>query len=507
MITSHAKENYIAGGALDGTIKIWDLAQDGKAVRTFGCSEGTSCIGLKFHPFVDILATMSSNSIIHLWDFRQRRIIKQIDAPEDVNLQSTGLPCLEFSPDGKWFCYSTISNSENILNIWELSSGRKIQSLVHPLNEGIVTELIFHPQQMIICTITESGTLRIWDMGTFSEISTIIPFNESNETKRKIKIMFNNDGNSLFLFMNHFIEIYSWNDSKLELIGKDTVSWKQTPSHILRSNSSFLVLSCETSSSFGLWLMNGKYEIKNSTSTLPLPIDMSNEKQDTKPLQDQTNIPMDNIPSKSPLIKKIKEKPIQPSNVRITSDRKNSEYSLDLEQFCTSILENDNNTVNESDILSNLTGNNHKSFCATMMRRKKQLTTLSETKKEDIQSILNLFTQSKNNNIDLGMLHISIRNCISLIDQSNLQLEQLSMFNSLLPKLMNSNNNIFILCAIECLHSLVIKYGSMLRESRPNKLLVSLQTAKKIGQDTTRPMLLQKNARAACKAYVDQSNS
>lgn len=499
-------------------IKIWDLAQDGKAVRTFGCPEGTSCVGIEFHPLVDILATMASNSTITLWDFRQRRCIKQIVLQDTLSIEANPWinPSLQFSPDGKWFCYSSISNDESFLHVWDLSSGKEIQRLSHPVNEELICELIFHPHHMIMITGTKKGNIRVWDMTTFRLLHVYEPlkdFLEQNIFSDGIRMMFNQEGNILFGYKGAYMERISWNESKLERIDILKSECKHIPSHLLLSGSSLLSLCCDTPSSFSLWLTNTTY---NPVT----PIDAKIPSSKAQPLSDQTNI----IPSKesttttitkenSNITQKEEKKvqlQLQPPNQRISIDRKNSEYALDITSFCNNILKSDNQ-VSEDKLIVELSGDKHKQFCSTIQGRMKVLKPLSNfIKREDIQftSILNLFSRCKD--IDLATLSVAISTCTSYLEKisqpPSLQVDNFVTLNSLFLLLLESETCGYIDIALQCLNQVVSHYAPIIRANRPNRLRDSLQYAQQISQDTNALLSLRIIARSACRSYTEKAS-
>ena len=247
----------------------------------------------------------------------------------------------------------------------------------------------------------------------------------------------------------------------------------------------------------------------NNIPQIPSKIPQSNRISPEKKVvkQDGKRGSPKNIPkttSKNDIVKERKES-IQIKNKRNTVE--NTRESMKLEEFCNSILGRTKSNVKKENIIVSCTGNAHNTFCTNMEERMKDIHKLSEaTKHRDILRILNVLQ----NNIDIGILHIGIKNCIPLICDSNLQLEELSIFNSLLPKLLESYNNsklvssnIFVFCGIECLHELILKYGEELAKNRPNRLLNCLNLTKTLAEDNSRAIFIQNKAKVTCRTMME----
>lgn len=222
------KESYVAAGAQDGSIKMWDLTQSAKVVRTLitpgSCSP---CLSLIFHPTKELLLSYSEDQILTVWDFRNRKILRQMkgtsgslpalsqnnpesaaqsipnitpfamlteDEKKNIMININTPKIMQFSPNGKWLFYSsfkeddrntTTNNNNNsnesnneitgthngaVLVIWDLTKDETFfldhSDAHHPQIVDEITSIAFHPLELILVTITLSGILRVWSLSS-----------------------------------------------------------------------------------------------------------------------------------------------------------------------------------------------------------------------------------------------------------------------------------------------------------------------------------------------------
>ena len=400
-------------------------------------------MALEFHPLVDVLATMGSSNTIQLWDFRQRRIIKEI-RPEQKLLgavKRSAPPCLRFSPDGKWLCYTSLLHhrveedpeESNMLRIFDLSQGVEIFAVEHPLTEEAIVDLAFHPLHMILVTINLAGTLRVWDMTSFRLLQCLERANVAS-VRTPSKISFTSDGEDLLLFQCNCLEKFQWDKQAFQLLLSGTISVPsdRTPSHVMLSGSSMLSLVCGSSNSFSLWLFDTTFQVAPlQVAETPNLTEKSIPDLNERSAQAE---PLIGLPSP---VAVVLSKPVQALSQRIVQDRKNAESALPLTDLCASLLGTGIQALTEASVISDLSGEKHKAFLAAMSKRQRLLKPL-EGKKSNINGILSLFAAVSIKDIDTAMLSVAIDCCLDHLDDFAATGEDLATFNKLLPLLLGT---------------------------------------------------------------------
>jgi len=518
-LASHAKDSYVAGASTDGVIKLWDLAQNGKAVRTFGGDSG-SCVAIEFHPFVEILAVAAATNMIHLWDFRQRRCIKQINANDGQTFPTLPLepgkrsPCLKFSPDGKWLCYSKYlpeleqiksRDGSVLLHFWDLSQGQEFGSVAHPLSEGMIVDVAFHPVELVIATITESGTIRMWDLERLNLLGTYQPGAVRNSPVNFPKVKFSSNGDSLLVFVHNSVERYSWDQNGLRASANIFPSWKNGPTHVLCSGSSILALVNGSSSSFALWAIN-----PNFTGALPpmeiIPNQLPNPTLEEKPeilipdpepeISQEAIAPeveFDKVAKSS--VSKLSKTP----NQRLLATRSNG--LMDIQGFCASILGvSSHANFNCDQSFIEITG---EAFSQSSGMLKNRVRTLQAVRtalsKSDTTSIISLMSRNKEK--DLGcsssVLEILTENLAKL---PPLTQEHITSLNSVLSTMISSSTPRFALVALKFMSKLASCFGSNIKTNRHTRFLKdSLQGARQISQSSN-SLQIRALGRSVCVA-------
>lgn len=150
----------IAGGAVDGTLRILDAATGDRLHELVGHDDTVTNVA--FSPDGSTLASGSVDGTLRLWD-TDRGALMWKAAPEDGWIYG-----LAFSPDGT----RIVSGSgEGSLQIWDTQSGDLIgsQMLGH---SDLVRSVAFSPDGTMIASGSNDKTLRLWNAETAEAIGS-----------------------------------------------------------------------------------------------------------------------------------------------------------------------------------------------------------------------------------------------------------------------------------------------------------------------------------------------
>jgi WD40 repeat protein len=149
---------FLASGAEDSTIRLWDPAR-GRLIRTLE-GHGAGVQSLAFSPDSKTIASGSADRTLRLWNPATGEAVRTIPA-------GIGVDALAYSPDGKLIA-GAISDT---VGLWDAGSGALLQSLTG--HTGRVYSVAFAPNGRYLATAAWDHTVRLWNPRSGGELRTL----------------------------------------------------------------------------------------------------------------------------------------------------------------------------------------------------------------------------------------------------------------------------------------------------------------------------------------------
>jgi F-box/WD-40 domain protein MET30 len=142
------RDNILATGSYDTTIKIWDI-ESGTEIRTLrGHSSGVRCLQFDDHQ----LASGSLDGTVKIWDWTTGELKKELRGP------TKGVISVNF--DGNFLCAGSMDTH---LYIWNSSTKRTEQFRGHT---DFVNSVKVDATSRTVLSASDDCTARLWDLDT-----------------------------------------------------------------------------------------------------------------------------------------------------------------------------------------------------------------------------------------------------------------------------------------------------------------------------------------------------
>lgn len=124
--------------------------------------------------------------------------------------------------------------------IWDLAAGK----ILAEFNEHVapVTDLAFHPNELLLTSSSMDGTARFWDLEAFTQVSVT-----GNEAGAFYRVAFNTDGTILFACARDLLKCYQWEPTRI--LSSLIVNWGKikdlyvTPNQMIAASSTTMSVS------------------------------------------------------------------------------------------------------------------------------------------------------------------------------------------------------------------------------------------------------------------------
>jgi WD40 repeat protein/transcriptional regulator with XRE-family HTH domain len=191
---------FLASGALDGSVLLWDLVSDAPVQPLEGHTQAVE--NLTFSPDGKWLVTAGDDGALKIWDVSSGALLKNFSEFGDVVLGVT------FSPDGKQLAFTDgtlqmwkLSDQNGItyeelfnipgaapdsfsadgsrlagyvgndIKIWDAASGRELLTLTGHRNW--IMGLAFSPDGSRLASTSKDGSIKVWSLAPGGELTTV----------------------------------------------------------------------------------------------------------------------------------------------------------------------------------------------------------------------------------------------------------------------------------------------------------------------------------------------
>jgi len=157
----------IITGSADSTIRIWSVAQQQQI--QFLKIHDSSVTGLSLHPLGDYILSCSTDEHWAFSDIRTGKVLIKVSSQEEEGaMESSGLTCAKFHPDGLIFATGTC---DSVIKIWDLKSKTNLANF--PGHTGSITALSFSENGYYLATAAEDSQVKLWDLRKLKNFKTI----------------------------------------------------------------------------------------------------------------------------------------------------------------------------------------------------------------------------------------------------------------------------------------------------------------------------------------------
>jgi WD40 repeat protein len=148
--------NWLASGAADLTIKIWDTST-GECIQTISDIRQLFW-SVRYSPDGKTIATASSDATVRVWDPLTATCLRSL------HVDRAGVNCLAYSPDGLQIIFGSNYGTGGI---WDLSKDEVVHTL-GGYEDAVVAAIAISSTGKMITSGPESRTCRIWNVATGS---------------------------------------------------------------------------------------------------------------------------------------------------------------------------------------------------------------------------------------------------------------------------------------------------------------------------------------------------
>ncbi|KAG1441705.1 hypothetical protein G6F56_011362 [Rhizopus delemar] len=149
---------YLATGAEDKQIRIWDIAN--KRIRNILAGHQQDIYSLDFSRDGRLIASGSGDCTSRIWSMADGQCL-QVLRISDNDQKDPGVTSVAFSPDGRILAAASL---DKMIRIWDTHSGVLLERLEG--HRDSVYSVAFMPDGKMLVSGSLDKTLKLWQLGT-----------------------------------------------------------------------------------------------------------------------------------------------------------------------------------------------------------------------------------------------------------------------------------------------------------------------------------------------------
>ncbi|EDO47404.1 predicted protein [Nematostella vectensis] len=159
----HPTEELGITASADSTIRVWSITK-GSCEHILKAHD-QAVTGLSLHATGDYLLSCSADQHWAFSDIRTGRVLTKCISDPAVN---QGLTCAQFHPDGLIFGTGT---SDSIIKIWDLKERTNVAKF--PGHSGPISDITFSENGYYLATSADDSVVKLWDLRKLKNFKTI----------------------------------------------------------------------------------------------------------------------------------------------------------------------------------------------------------------------------------------------------------------------------------------------------------------------------------------------
>jgi WD40 repeat protein len=169
MPIAFSPDGHMLAAGSDQDVEIWNVVSRTE-LRTLA-GPGGKVWSVAFNSDGHTLASANRDNTITLWDIDSGKEIQSLEG--HLGEQGHLAESMAFSPDGR----TLVSASwDKTIQLWDVTAGRELLTIAQ--NLGPVSSVAFSPDGKLLASGDEGGMVRLWDGATGTELATLFSFDE-----------------------------------------------------------------------------------------------------------------------------------------------------------------------------------------------------------------------------------------------------------------------------------------------------------------------------------------
>jgi katanin p80 WD40 repeat-containing subunit B1 len=152
-------EQYLCSGAMNGSLKIFDL-NEGKLARNLRGHQ-VNVTSIHYHPYGEFIVSGSYDNSMKVWDIRNKSCVQTYTGHDRE------VTCTKFSPDGRWV---SSSSKDGQLLIWDLVAGKLLKTIKLAQN-AYLTSFEFNPCEFLLAGATSNRSVSLHSLSLSLSLS------------------------------------------------------------------------------------------------------------------------------------------------------------------------------------------------------------------------------------------------------------------------------------------------------------------------------------------------